>query len=147
NISRRVPRGFIITGSGSGRLSKLSSANYTVVTAYDLASNSVTSVGPVMASSESMTHAAIYKTDKNANAVFHMHHRGLWMHLLKWYPSTAKDVAYGTPEMAAEVTKLIHQLNGKLIFAMGGHEDGIISFGTDEDQAGQVVLDELKKLS
>src|SRR3954451_10254050 len=74
NISCRSEGGFIISGSGSGQRPKLSSSDYTKVIAFDLAANSVTSQGPVKASSESMTHAAIYEKDKSINAVFHVHH-------------------------------------------------------------------------
>jgi L-ribulose-5-phosphate 4-epimerase len=147
NISCRSEGGFIITGSGSGQLQKLSSEHYTKVIAFDVAANSVTSQGPVKASSESMTHAAIYEKDRSINAVFHVHHHLLWMHLLKSYPSTSKEIPYGTPEMAGAVMKLMDDLGSTRIFAMGGHEDGVIAFGRNAEEAGQVLLYELKTLA
>jgi L-ribulose-5-phosphate 4-epimerase len=146
NISCRSQGGFLITGSGSGRFSKLSSSDYTRVTAFDLEANSVTSEGPVMASSESMTHAAIYEKDKTTNAVFHVHHHELWLHLLESYPSTDKNIPYGTPEMAKEVMKLMDALGSTRVFAMGGHEDGVIAFGRNVNEAGEALLQELKKV-
>ncbi|HMH34102.1 MAG TPA: class II aldolase/adducin family protein [Puia sp.] len=133
---------FIITGSGTGRLEKLSSRHYTKVTDYNFGQNSVTTAGPIIASSESLTHAAIYKTKKDINAVFHVHHHALWKKLLKTLPSTAKDILYGTPEMAIEVIRLIQETKqaGINIFAMAGHEDGILAFGQDPDEAGRILL-------
>jgi L-ribulose-5-phosphate 4-epimerase len=136
---------FIITGSGTGRLEKLSSRHYTKVTAYNLGQNSVTTAGPIIASSESLTHAAIYKTKKDIHAVFHVHHHALWKKLLQTLPSTGKDIPYGTPEMAIEVIRLIQEtkLADTGIFAMAGHEDGIVAFGKDPDEAGRILLNQL----
>src|SRR4030095_193273 len=55
NISLRYKGHFIITGSSTGRLSKLNAAHYTVVTDYDLDENTLTCAGPIIASSESVT--------------------------------------------------------------------------------------------
>ena len=137
---------FIITGSGTGRLKKLSSMHYAKVTAYDLDQNSVTTRGPIMASSESLTHAAIYKTKKDIHAVFHVHHHALWKKLLRTLPSTGTDIPYGTPEMAMAVIRLIKETKeaNQRIFAMTGHEDGIVAFGRDTDETGKILLDQLK---
>lgn len=146
NMSLRADQDqFIITGSGTGKLKKLSSVHYTRVTAYDLGQNSVTTTGPIIASSESLTHAAIYKTKKNINAVFHVHHHALWKKLLQTVPSTGNDIPYGTPEMAEEVIRLIQETKqaGFSIFAMAGHEDGVVAFGKDLDEAGKILLDQL----
>src|ERR1700755_1036489 len=51
NISIRYKNNFIITGSSSGKLPKLTAEHYTLVTGYDLDKNSLTAVGPVIASS------------------------------------------------------------------------------------------------
>jgi hypothetical protein len=51
-------------------------------------------------------------------------------------------VAYGTPEMAAEVRRLAREtplLEGRAL-AMGGHEDGIVVFGRSADEAGATML-------
>jgi L-ribulose-5-phosphate 4-epimerase len=69
---------FVITGSGTGSLKKLSAEHYTRVTAYDLLKNTLTSAGPIKASSESLTHAAVYETLPLINTVLHIHHLALW---------------------------------------------------------------------
>ena len=143
NIScRQDENNFIITGSGTGSLEQLTSKHYTRVTAYNLSENTLESTGPVKASSESMTHAAVYETIPDCNAVFHVHHPGLWETLLARIPSTAKPIEYGTPAMAIEIARLLKDpvVLKQGILAMGGHREGIISFGKDPDEAGSVLL-------
>jgi len=149
NISTRFHQNtFLISGSGTGKIEKLTSAYYTEVTAYDINENTLTAVGPVIASSESLTHAIIYESRQDVNAVFHVHHAGLWKRLLQTLPSTNKDVAYGTPAMAMEIIRLFNEthLAKHKIFSMGGHEDGIVSFGKDLNEAGEILLNALHKL-
>lgn len=143
NISCRLDKNsFIITGSGTGTLEQLTSKHYTRVTAYNLSENTLESTGPVKASSESMTHAAVYETIPGCNAVFHVHHFALWEALLVRLPSTAKYIEYGTPAMAKEIARLLKDplLLTQCILAMGGHREGIISFGKDLDEAGSVLV-------
>jgi len=142
NISMRYHNNFIITGSSTGKLLKLTAEHYTLVTEYDLDKNTLTAVGPVIASSESLTHAVIYAHEKNVNAVIHVHHFELWKKLLQIFPSTNKDVAYGTPAMAREILRLFSasKLAEEKIFAMGGHEAGVVCFGKDIDEAGEKIF-------
>ena len=95
-----------------------------------------------MASSESMTHAVIYLQKKNVGAVFHIHDHNIWKKLLSTQPSTSNDIAYGTPQMAAEVMRLLDQYftGDHGLFSMGGHEDGVIAFGKTVDEAGELLL-------
>lgn len=48
----------------------------------------------------------------------------------------------GTPEMAREVRRLFPHtaVRERMIFAMGGHEDGVVAFGHTSEQAGTVML-------
>jgi L-ribulose-5-phosphate 4-epimerase len=149
NISRRLKQNtFIISGSGTGRLKKLKPLHYSLVTSYSFHENALTAEGPVKASSESLTHAAIYECSPQTQFVFHVHHLYLWKNLLKLLPSTNSSIAYGTTAMAAEIFRLFkeHDLNKQGIFAMGGHEEGVISFGKTAAEAGQIILDKLKEL-
>ena len=146
NMSIRYKQNnFIITGSSTGKLPKLTAEHYTVVTEYDLDKNTLTAVGPVIASSESLTHAVIYEHQKDVNAVIHVHHPTLWKKLLEILPSTSKDVEYGTPAMAREILRLFEESNlaEEKIFAMGGHEEGIVSFGKDPNEAGEKIFEML----
>src|SRR5690349_10644901 len=122
NISIRYKQNnFIITGSSTGKLPKLTAEHYAVVTEYDLDKNTLTAVGPVIASSESLTHAVIYEHQKDVNAVIHVHHPVLWKKLLEISPATSKHIEYGTPAMAREILRLFEESNlaEEKIFAMG----------------------------
>jgi L-ribulose-5-phosphate 4-epimerase len=143
NISIRLHGSlFLITGSATGAFENLTAAHYTKVTAYDFASNSLTCEGPIQASSESLTHAAVYESDSEIGAVIHIHSRPLWDELLYKIPTTSPEVEYGTPQMAAEIKRLFKDtdLCSVKILAMGGHEEGIIAFGKDLEEAGRILL-------
>lgn len=144
NVSTRLhnTKQFIITGTETGKIKKLDEKHYSEVISFDFDRNFVKCEGMINASSESMTHAAIYSSDENANAVIHAHSPELWNKLRKTVPATAKDIAYGTPEMAYEVMRLFKDdhLKEKKIFLMLGHKDGIVAFGKDLYEAGNVIL-------
>ena len=143
SVKARGGPGFIITGTRTGGVPVLDESHYTLVSQYDVSRNHVVCVGPAAASSESMTHATIYELDPGVGAVIHVHHRKFWERSLGRLPTTDPDVPYGTPEMAREVRRLFEtgELRTKKILAMGGHEDGIISFGADLNEAGGILLD------
>jgi L-ribulose-5-phosphate 4-epimerase len=148
NISIRHDNHFIISGSGTGKIEHLTAEHYTVVTEYSFETNSVTARGPAIASSESLTHAMLYQCSKDINAVIHVHHYQLWKKILQIYPSTHRNVAYGTPEMAKEIQRLFKEnsIAEHKLFAMGGHEEGIIAFGKNLEEAGKLVLDHLNTI-
>jgi len=150
NISVRIPgtNQFIITGSATGNLPKLDASGYTTVISYDFSKNYLKCVGPIKASSESLSHASIYSSDKSINAVIHIHNLDLWKYTIDLIPTTSHTVAYGTPEMASEISRLFSDtdvLSGKIL-VMGGHKEGLISFGKDLDEAGKIMLDWYKKV-
>jgi hypothetical protein len=89
-----------------------------------------------------MTHAAFYQADPAIGAVIHVHHLDFWKRLLHTVPTTAPEVAYGTPGMALEILRLYREtdLPRRKLAAMAGHEEGIISFGCDLDEAGTELL-------
>lgn len=144
NISLRIDDSnqFIVTGSNTGQFALLDGSHYTRVLSYDVATNSLTCEGLIKASSESLTHAAIYTANSRVKGVIHVHCLSLWQKLIDKAPTTSKDVEYGTPEMAAEMMRLLSELPVKDqgIMVMGGHEEGIISYGTTLDEAGRVLL-------
>ncbi|MES1216968.1 MAG: class II aldolase/adducin family protein [Bacteroidota bacterium] len=149
NISCRYSGdNFVITGSGTGSLKKLGGDHYSKVTAYDFAKNTLTTVGPLKASSESLTHAAIYESLADASFVFHIHHPALWKELMKEGLFTSSEAEYGTPAMALEIIRVMKEplflKHG--IFAMGGHEEGVIAFGKTAAEAGKAIESWLGKL-
>ena len=143
NISMRHQVGtFVVSGTATGGFATSTPNHYTVVTAYDLAANSLHCQGPVKASSESLTHAALYACSPAIGAVIHVHHRQLWQALLHTVPTTPATVAYGTPAMALAMAQLYGQgpLAQQGILAMAGHEEGIITFGQDLGQAFERLM-------
>lgn len=144
NLSVREPGsdGFIITGAGTGRFKSLNENHYTRVVDFDFGSNSLTCKGPVKASSESLTHAAVYVSDPAVHAVIHIHHREMWKRLIDHIPTTSRDAEYGSPEMVDAVMALFlsTDVGEKKILVMGGHEEGLVAFGKDLEEAGTVLL-------
>ena len=105
NLSVRegVTNNFYVTGSATGALSELTLADCARVVAYDSKRNWLRYEGVAIPSSESLTHAAVYKSDGSARAVIHCHDSSLWLTLLDRVPTTSKAAEYGTPEMACEI--------------------------------------------
>jgi L-ribulose-5-phosphate 4-epimerase len=139
NISIRAgaSKDFYISGTMTGGMAELTPAHYTKVVAWDFPRNWLRCEGPIQASSESMTHAAIYEQDASARAVLHIHEMELWKRLLNRVPTTRKDVEYGTPEMAGEIGRLFREsdVRERRILAMAGHEEGIFMFGPTLQEA------------
>lgn len=139
NISRRWDAAgrFLISGSATGNLETLDARHYCIVHSADPEQNLVFCEGPVIASSESMSHAVIYRHCPEVGAVIHAHHRALWERWMYRLPTTDAAVSYGSPEMAAEIVRLLREdnlgLGGVLITA--GHEEGIFAFGRDLAEA------------
>lgn len=151
NLSARVPpypgergrRAFVITGSQTSHSDPCSPAPLCVVDRYDPGRNTVTSRGPVPPSSESMTHGALYDLSPRVRFVFHGHVPLLWQNARALgLPTTSASVPYGTPQMAMEVARLYRETNLSEVgvLAMGGHEDGIITFGYTAEEAGGVLV-------
>ena len=130
NISERCESGFLITGTQTAELEVLHKRHYTLVEDYNIAENRITCIGGTKASSESLTHAAIYEASMATNAIVHVHSKYLWDKYLNVLPTT-KDVAYGTPEIALEIKRLVQEAGdeGKIII-MAGHEEGVIAYGS-----------------
>jgi L-ribulose-5-phosphate 4-epimerase len=140
---------FYITGSATGGLPELTAADCVRVGAYDFASNSLRYEGAAIPSSESLTHAAIYESDRSTSAVIHCHESALWRTLLDRVPTTSKSVAYGTPEMAYEILHLFtaSDVRNRQILVMAGHEGGIVAFGKDLEEAFGVFMRERRASS
>ncbi|MEA3494972.1 MAG: class II aldolase/adducin family protein [Bacteroidota bacterium] len=138
NISERIKgtNKFIITASKTGNFKKLLSKNYSKVTEFDIDKNTVKCYGLSIASSESLAHGAIYEAKPDINSVIHIHDFDIWKKYLDKLPTTDKSALFGTSEMANEIKRILksEKLNPKVI-VMGGHEEGIISFGKNIEDA------------
>jgi len=133
---------FIISGTQTGHIAHTDEKHYARVTTCDIGANRVVCEGPVQASSEALTHAAIYALDPGIRAVVHVHDAGLWRALIDRIPTTSRVIAYGTPEMAREFQRLYADTDFRMrgIAVMGGHDEGIVSFGKDINQAADRIL-------
>jgi len=151
NVSARVGprsasigrRSFLITGSQTSGNRRIGLGDFAVVDGYEYVANRVRSHGCVLPSSESMTHAAAYDASPLVRCVLHAHSPVLWRRRrVLSLPETDPSVPYGTPAMALEVGRLYREtvLPERQIFAMGGHEDGIVVIGRSAEDAGGVLL-------
>lgn len=133
---------FYVSGTQTGHLDSLGPEHYTAVTDYDIAANRVSCKGPIEASSESMTHAALYELDDAINAVVHVHSPSVWQRYLDVLPTSSVEVPYGTPEMAAELQRLCRETEFAAdgIAIMAGHEEGVIAIGNNLREAARRIL-------
>jgi L-ribulose-5-phosphate 4-epimerase len=143
NVSVRLGNScqFVISGTQTAHLSALGPESYCTVTEFNLEQNFLGCRGPVQASSESLTHAALYLQRDDVGGIIHVHNPKLWQQLLFKIPTTRKEIPYGTPQMALEMFRLFEEENlaERKILAMAGHEDGIICFGSTLNEAGKVL--------
>lgn len=142
NISFRRGEKFIITGSATGKYPVLDKSHYTEVTAWEINKNYCECTGPIVASSESLSHAAIYDSSDLINAVIHIHSEKLWKKYFDTLPSTSKEAEFGTVELAEELKLLLKNENvlEKGVILTIGHREGFIAFGKNLDEAGSRLL-------
>jgi len=145
NVSARSENGFVITATRTGAIPRLGPEHYTEIIRVDVERNAVDYRAVAEGgtpSSECMTHAMFYQADPAVGAVIHVHHLAFWKRLLNRVPTTAPEVEYGTPAMASEILRLYRDtdLPRRKLAAMAGHEEGVIAFGRDLDEAGGLLL-------
>jgi L-ribulose-5-phosphate 4-epimerase len=144
NISQRCAGGFVISGTQTGALDTVTLDDYAVCETWDLKRNAVEAKGTVKPSSESLSHASIYDVHESVTCALHAHSPDIWQNSVELGVAvTDESVAYGTPEMAKEVRRLITDMDSPGIFSMGGHEDGVFTFGRSLAEAGQLMVQEL----
>eukprot|EP01084_Bolivina_argentea_P144372 253311_1 len=150
NVSDKVS--FYITGSQTNLIdnNNMNETHFSIVNNYNIIENKLYCIGPIRASSESMTHATIYELNNNINCVVHIHNNKLWNICMNKLPTTNAKVRYGTPQMAKEVERLYAQYiknNNDLsgIFVMGGHKDGLIAFGPSIEDATNLMVNIYKQ--
>ncbi|HYF31760.1 MAG TPA: S-methyl-5-thioribose-1-phosphate isomerase [Chitinophagaceae bacterium] len=141
NVSARVwEHQFVITGAATGSIKNLGAEHYALVAGYNVEANELTAKGPIQPSSESLTHAMIYECGQNVNAIFHVHHPGLWRKLMDNLPYTGSDMSYHTPSWEIERLFREHNLAENKMFAMAGHIHGVIVFGNSLQEAGELLF-------
>ena len=143
NISVRAgANSFFISGTATGSLAILEEKHYALVNSWSVATNSLQCNGKINASAESLSHAVIYESLPDVGAVIHVHHKGMWDKYIHNLLTTSPDILYGTPEIALEIQKIIRKVKPEEdnILIMGGHEEGIITWGNTLDDAGEIIL-------
>jgi len=142
NLSMRTDRGFLVSGTQTGGLEHPGIEAWAEVTDWDLDGNRVASRGRVKPSSESLTHAAIYGLNAGIGWIFHVHSPDIWRRADELSLAvTPDDIAYGTREMAAAVREACDARATTGAFAMGGHEDGVVTFGASAEAAGMPLVE------
>lgn len=138
---------FLVSGSQTAHLNKLSPSHYSLVRKCSVINNSVVAVGPIKPSSESLTHGAVYQGDAEINAVVHVHSPEIWNNVVRLkLPFTDKSIHYGTPDMAKKIQQLISQAKEKSgVIVMKGHEDGVISYGRSIEEASIKLISLFQK--
>lgn len=152
NISIRQQIGdtesFIISGTQTGGLPVLSAEHYALVTDCDPTENVITAHGTIKPSSEALTHGQLYRLDGEVRCVVHGHCPEIWQRAAELrLPATSAGALYGTPEMAQEVERMFSTCRGGdgRVIVMGGHLDGVISFGQSPAQAVMPMIDALAR--
>jgi ribulose-5-phosphate 4-epimerase/fuculose-1-phosphate aldolase len=149
NISQRINRPnsdsvqFCISGTQTGGIESLSRQHYSQVLLADPIKNCIRSKGETKPSSEALSHASVYLQDNNIQSVIHVHSPEIWNNTQKLeLPFSDSDIAYGTPEMAIEVERLMQtkQLKEKNIFCMLGHQDGVIAYSDSIEKTAHIII-------
>lgn len=142
NISERRRPGFMISGTQTGHLSQIEPRHFAHVIDCDIEENRIRCRGPMKASSEALSHAILYDVDPGIGSVIHVHSGAHWERLLNELPTTDSDAEPGTVAMAEAIGRLFaeSELPQTNVLVMGGHREGLISFGRDLDEAGTAIL-------
>ena len=127
---------FFITATQTGRKQTLSREYYTYISNYDFSTFKVISKGTQKPSSEALSHAMIYAIDERIATVIHIHSLALWK-FMQEKNNLATTAEYGTAEMVEEIAELYTNLDPMInnVFVMKGHEEGIITFGRNVEEA------------
>ncbi len=141
---------FLVSSTNTGHVRELGLNGYSLVYLSDIENNTVHSMGAKQASSESMTHAAIYsassKLYKEQNSkeriecIVHIHHAPLFTTLCEEddIPCTAEDILYGSVDMAKAIIEVVNKKAIENVILMRGHQDGIIFHANSIEDLGHV---------
>lgn len=148
NISTRtLGNKFIITASQTGKYRILESEHFILVEKCNFLENQVCAMGKNIPSSESLTHGAVYESDNAIGAVIHIHYKKLWDYCMdKKFISTPDETGFGSVKLANAIIFLFKnsRIREQKIFAMGGHESGVITFGRDLQDAEKTLSDAMR---
>jgi hypothetical protein len=133
---------FWISGTATGAERELPLEAYCRVDSFNPKTNEVWCTGHVKASSETMSHGAVYEANDAVRCVIHVHSRELFeLMLAGQFAKTPKEAEYGTPELAEAVQALVESAGtAQGVFVLAGHQDGVMAYGSDIESARDVLL-------
>lgn len=149
NLSSRAPivpkspaeRAFLISATQTGNIEKPRKEHFVLVTKWNVTQNMLYSEGERKPSSEALTHAILYETNPNIQAIIHIHSSILWNHYRDLgMLATPKEAEYGTVKMANEMVKIAEKQDRGIV-AMLGHQDGILAFSSEMKDALFLILE------
>ena len=150
NLSVRDPgvtEQFVITASQTGGLPRVEDQDLVRVVQANAERFWVDAQGHQPPSSESLTHAMIYRADPAVGWIFHVHSADIWADAASLgLAETPAEVPYGSPAMAGAVAALLRSHAARpVIFVTQGHQDGVFACGADADSTGAVLLSALAR--
>lgn len=147
NLSRRLPDhkgdAFLISGTQTGHLDHLQPEHYATVHQCSPATNQLRATGQIKPSSEALSHGVLYQGNPETLWVMHLHSPDIFNNYSRLkLPTTVPSAAYGTPEMASEIQRLAEFLGDTdpSLLIMGGHQDGILAYGSNANEVGNLVV-------
>lgn len=148
NMSMRDPEQparFFVSASQTSGAASITPHDVVRIDRWDTSRFEVAATGHAPPSSESITHGMVYAADPAIRWVMHAHSSDIWrMADALGLPTTAADVPYGSPAMAAAVTELMQRHGERpLVFATLGHTDGIFACGGDAASVGTAMINTL----
>ena len=151
NLSSRDvdrPDEFIITASQTAGAAELTNEHLVRVVHSNPGRFWVDAVGHQPPSSESLTHAMIYRADRTIDWVFHVHGPEIWQrHDALALPATAESVPYGSPAMVEAVARLLAEhVQRPVVFVTLGHQDGVFACGSSADATGSALVSLLARV-
>jgi hypothetical protein len=152
NLSRRLPdqgeNAFCISGTQTGHLDELQAKHYATVLHCNPAKNRLRAVGQIKPSSEALSHGILYQSHPQIHWVMHLHSPDIFNNYRSLHlPCTDPSAAYGTPQMASAIEMLAKGWKGSMpsLLVMGGHQDGILAYGSDAETTGELVIKTLNR--
>lgn len=152
NLSRRLPgqrdNAFLISGTQTGHLEHLQANHYATVLRCAPMTNQLLASGQIKPSSEALSHGILYQSNPNILWVMHLHSPDIFNNYRSLnLPCTDPAAAYGTPEMAAAILELAKDQGNSdpALLVMGGHQDGILAYGSNAEETGNLVVSTLSQ--
>lgn len=150
NLSLRDParpEQFVITASQTSGTPELEDGDLVRIVHSNPERFWVDAQGHQPPSSETLTHAMIYRADPAIGCVFHVHSPDIWQRADELgLPATAADVPYGSAVMVQAVAELLEQHGRRpAVFVTLGHGDGVFACGADAGTTGGALTDVLAR--